>query len=311
MVKKEVLRIGHLSTMYHTNFILMGDSSFREDLNVNVKWTLFGTGPEMVKAFERKELDIGYMGLPPAIIGIDRGVPIKCVAGGHIEGTIIISKKEFKNLQELNNNLFQVFNQFIGKNIGVTSKGSIHEVILSSYLEKFDLKDKINVKYYSQAEFIALNMKNGTLDAGVGTPALAVFASTILKSKIIVSPDKLWYFNPSYGIFFSESFSKSHRDLGKIFLKYHKEASGLLREQPELVAKRILSNFSLTNEQYIRKVLTISPRYCMALPKEYVESTLKFVEKLHELNYIKNKLNINNIFNFSYINEIHPEKHHY
>ncbi|MHA1783443.1 MAG: ABC transporter substrate-binding protein [Promethearchaeota archaeon] len=311
MVNKEVLRIGHLSTMYHTNFILMGVSSFREDLNVNVKWTLFGTGPEMVKAFERKELDIGYMGLPPAIIGIDRGVPIKCVAGGHIEGTIIISKKEFKNLQELNNNLFQVFNQFIGKNIGVTSKGSIHEVILSSYLEKFDLKDKINVKYYSQAEFIALNMKNGTLDAGVGTPALAVFASTILKSKIIVSPDKLWHFNPSYGIFFSESFSKSHRDLGKIFLKYHKEASGLLREQPELVAKRILSNFSLTNEQYIRKVLTISPRYCMALPKEYVESTLKFVEKLHELNYIKNKLNINNIFNFSYINEIHPEKHHY
>ena len=98
MVNKEVLRIGHLSTMYHTNFILMGDSSFREDLNANVKWTLFGTGPEMVKAFERKELDIGYMGLPPAIIGIDRGVPIRCVAGGHIEGTIIIAKKEFKNL---------------------------------------------------------------------------------------------------------------------------------------------------------------------------------------------------------------------
>ena len=45
---------------------------------------------------ENNELDIGYIGLPPAIIGIEQGVPIKCVAGGHVEGTILCAKKKIQ-----------------------------------------------------------------------------------------------------------------------------------------------------------------------------------------------------------------------
>ncbi len=66
------------------------------DLKIDINWILFGTGPAMIEAFKNKKLDIGYMGLPPAIIGIDKGVPIKCVAGGHVEGTIMIAKKNTK-----------------------------------------------------------------------------------------------------------------------------------------------------------------------------------------------------------------------
>ena len=80
-IKKNKLRIGHLSTAYHANFILMGNKGLRSDFNREIRWKLFGTGPAMVKAFQNKELDIGYMGLPPAIIGIEKGAPIKCVAG--------------------------------------------------------------------------------------------------------------------------------------------------------------------------------------------------------------------------------------
>ena len=87
------LRIGHLSTFYHTAIILMADEKLQENLGVDVEWRLFGTGPSIVNAFEKGELDIAYVGLPPAIIGIDRGVEIKCVAGGHIEGTVICCER--------------------------------------------------------------------------------------------------------------------------------------------------------------------------------------------------------------------------
>ena len=87
------LRIGHLSTAYHTNFILMADDILETDLGVELDWSLFGTGPLMVDAFKKGKLDIGYMGLPPAIVGIDKGVPIKCVAGGHVNGTIMVAKR--------------------------------------------------------------------------------------------------------------------------------------------------------------------------------------------------------------------------
>ena len=48
------LRIGHLSTFYHTAIILMADEKLQEDLGVDVEWRLFGTGPGIVKAFEKR-----------------------------------------------------------------------------------------------------------------------------------------------------------------------------------------------------------------------------------------------------------------
>jgi len=72
----EEIRIGHLSTLYHTSFILKG-SKMAEELGVRIRWRLFPAGPDIVDAFERGWLDLGYIGLPPAIAGIGRGLEIK------------------------------------------------------------------------------------------------------------------------------------------------------------------------------------------------------------------------------------------
>ena len=174
-IKKDKINIGHLSTAYHTNYILMETEDLRKDLKIGINWILFGTGPAMVKAFKEEKLDIGYMGLPPAIIGIDQGAPIKCIAGGHVEGTIMVAKRKYNTQEQLDNSLNRVFSQFKGKSIGVPSKGSIHDVILKHYLRKYYLLNEITVNNYEQAEFIAKDMKENILEAGVGTPALAVF----------------------------------------------------------------------------------------------------------------------------------------
>lgn len=311
LITKNKLNIGHLSTAYHTNFILMADQNLENNLKKNINWILFGTGPAMVEAFNNDELDIGYMGLPPAIVGIDQAVPIKCVAGGHVEGTVIIAKKDLKSSYEFKDDLFRTLSQFKGKSIGVTSKGSIHEVILSYYLDKYNLQDQIDVRYYGQAEFIALDMKNGILAGGVGTPALAVFSSTIQDSHIIVPPDKLWKNNPSYGIFSSEKFIEKFPDIIIKFLEQHKNASHLIRTSPLKAAEMIAKSFEIINLKYAKSILEISPKYCIALSGGFVSSTMEFVKSLYELGYIKRELTLDDIFYFKFIKEVHPEKDHY
>ena len=310
-IRKNKLNIGHLSTAYHTNFILMEGDDLENDLKRDINWILFGTGPAMIKAFKNKELDIGYMGLPPAIIGIDKGVRIKCVAGGHIEGTIMIAKKEYKDMNQLDNNIAEVLSQFRGKLIGVTSKGSIHEVILSHFLKKYDLSNDVDVKNYGQAEFIALNMKKGILDAGVGTPALAVFASTILNSHIIVEPKHLWANNPSYGVFFRENLIENYPDIIIEFLNHHKKASYLLRNSQSLAAEKISKTFEIIDKNYAESVLKISPKYCISLSENYINATMEFVKTLKNLNYIKKELTLENIFEPKFIRKVHPEQDHY
>ncbi len=289
----------------------MGNKDFNNDFNLEIRWKLFGTGPAMVKAFQNKKLDIGYMGLPPAIIGIDKGAPIKCVAGGHIEGTIMLASKTHKTMAYLNNNLSEVFSQFKGHTIGVPSKGSIHDVILNFYLKKYSLLDDVEVIHYKQAEFIATDMQKGILEGGVGTPALAVFASTIFDSHLIIPPEVLWKDNPSYGIFFHKDIIDKEPEIVLKFLNYNKAASLMLRESPTRAAEIISTTFEILTKDYVSAVLEISPKYCIALSEGYVRSTMEFVKTLKDLGYIKKELRISDIFDFKFIQEVHPESEHY
>lgn len=312
-IKKKELNIGHLSTAYHTNWILIGNGDLEKDLNLKVNWSLFGTGPLMVEAFKQGKLDIGYMGLPPAIIGIDNGVPIKCVAGGHVEGTIMIGKKNHKSITELNDDIYETLLQFKGHSIGTPSVGSIHDAILNYYLEHYNLKDDIKVKNYKQAEFIAVDMEKGILEGGVGTPALVVFAKTILDSHLIIPAKYLLANNPSYGIFFHEDLIKNSPEIVLTFLHHHKKASFMLRESQEKAAEIIAKTFSIlnNNKQYVKSVLEISPKYCIALSEGYLKSTEGFINTMFKLGYIKEKLPNDKIYNFKFVKEVHPEAHHY
>jgi len=290
----------------------MGDDDLEKDVDKEINWILFGTGPAMVEAFRKGDLDIGYMGLPPAIIGIDKGVPIKCVAGGHVEGTIAIGKTGHKSIIDLNNDMYEVLAQFKGCAIGTPSVGSIHDAILNYYLEKTNLKKKIEVKNYKQAEFIALDMKRGILEGGVGTPALAVFAKTLLDSHLIIPPEFLLPDNPSYGIFFHENLIENFPEIVIKFLSHHKKASYLLRNSRNKAAEKIASTFSILNKDYAKTILDISPKYCIALSEGgYINSTMGFVNTLYKLGYIKKQISTEDIFNFNIIKEVHPEKDHY
>jgi NitT/TauT family transport system substrate-binding protein len=308
-ITKNELNIGHLSTAYHTNWILIGNDDLENDLNLKVNWSLFGTGPLMVEAFKEGKLDIGYMGLPPAIIGIDKGVPIKCVAGGHVEGTIMIGKKNHKSITELNDDIYKTLVQFKGRTIGTPSVGSIHDAILNFYLEQYNLKDDIKVKNYKQA----VDMENGLLEGGVGTPALAVFAKTILDSHLIIPANYLLANNPSYGIFFHEDIIENYPELVLKFLHHHKKASYMLRDSQDKAAEIISKTFAIlnNNNQYVKSVLEISPKYCIALSEGYLKSTEGFINTMFKLGYIKEKPTSDKIYDFKFVEEVHPEVHHY
>jgi len=312
-IKKNELNIGHLSTAYHTNWILMGNNKLERDLGVKINWYLFGTGPLMVEAFEKGELDLGYMGLPPALVGIDKKVPIKCVAGGHVEGTIFIGKSKHKTISQLNGDMLETLSQFKGSAIGTPSVGSIHDAILNYYLEKHKLKEDIEVRNYKQAEFIAIDMEKGYLEGGVGTPALAVFAKTILDSHLVIPANYLLANNPSYGIFFHENIIENYPELVKTFLQHHKKASEMLRNSQREAAEMISRTFSILNNnyEYVKSILEVSPKYCIALSEGYLESTEGFINTMHRLGYIKKKLTSEEIYNFKFVEEIHPERNHY
>ena len=222
------LRIGHLSTFYHTAILLMADEKLQKDLGVDVQWRLFGTGPSIVEAFKKGEIDIAYAGLPPVIIGIDRGVDIKCIAGGHIEGTVLSSKAGYRGFPETEE-LSAILAQFSGRKIGVPGKGSIHDVILSECLSRFDLVKEVTVVNFQWSDQLTEAVIHDEVSAAMGTPALAAALMYYAGGRVLYPPSLLWPGNPSYGIIAAGQFLEHSRETLRRFLLRHEGATSFLR----------------------------------------------------------------------------------
>jgi len=304
------LRIGHLSTFYHTSILLIAEGNVEQRLGASVEWRLFGTGPDIVQAFERGDLDIAYVGLPPAMIGMARGSRFKCVAGGHIEGTVISGGASLKE-ESSPEGLKRVFGQLKGKSIGVPGKGSIHDVILSDCLDRFGLKGDIEVINYKWADMITEAMAKHEVAAAVGTPALAVAIRRYAGGKVLYPPSMLWPSNPSYGIVASDEMIQRSGALIEGFISVHEEASSVMRERPEEAAGKIASYIGIVEPGFVAETIAISPRYCAQLTPAFVSATMEFEKALRRLGYTKRELSEREIFESSFIGRVHPPGDHY
>ena len=95
------------------------------------------------------------------------------------------------------------------------------------------------------------------------------------------------------------------------FLKAHENASNLIRIQPEKAAEIVLKEVEVVSRDFVLKTYNVSPKYCASIPKEYIESTLKFIPALNELGYMQGYLKQKDIFNTQFIKKVHPEPTHY
>lgn len=307
MAEEEEIRIGYLTTLYHTSFILKGSGLIENDLGLKTSWKLYPNGPAMIEAFLKDAIDIGYVGLPPAMIGIDRGIKIKCIAGGHVEGTVLIGRKDFHASAAAKDALAQ----FRGRSIGTPRKGTIHDVILRKLISDSGLTGEVKIKNYDWADFILDAMIDGEVDGGCGTPPLAVLASRQIDAKIVLPPRLMWPYNPSYGIVATEKMLKGFASFLEGFLKLHENACNLIREKPEEAAKIIHDEMNFIEEDFAEQVFRVSPKYCASLPREYIESTMAFVPTLMNMGYLTRQLKMEEVFFTRAIEKVHTAGHHY
>jgi len=304
----QTLRIGYLSTMYHTSHLLKELRWIETVLRCAPEWFLFGTGPAMVEAFQAGALDVGYIGLPPAMIAIDRGLPLKCIAGGHVEGTVMIGPRDFVPVRAAAD-IPAVLQRLDGRKIGSPARGSIHDVILRWLLKKHGCT-ATEVVNYPWADLIPEAIREHEIDAAVGTPQLAVLARRFYDLDIIIPPQFLWPFNPSYGLVVRQDML-GQRTLLERLVELHEQACNLIRLNPDEAADTVAGTVKVVDAAFVREVFEVSSRYCASLPPQYIDATMAFVPALKEMGYIQHDLTEDTVFDKSFIAAVHPGPHHY
>lgn len=304
------IRIGFLSTLYHTSHLIRQDSLIEKRLGIQSLWRLYGTGPALVEAFRRQEIDLAFIGLPPAMIGISAGVPLVCIGGGHVEGTLVVGGASFRSLEE-SRNLGDFLVQFQGLKVGIPSRGSIHDVIFRHLLERQRIAG-VDIVNYSWADLILHGLRKGEVEAAVGTPPLAVLCEKEFGMRVLAGPQGLWPFNPSYGIVANRRVWEGEAsEILEGFLEIHEECCNLLRECPAEAARAVSLALPGVEEGFILRTLEVSPRYCASLPDSYVRSCLEFGPVLVRMGYMERLLAEDEVFDVRLVRKVHPGAHHY
>jgi NitT/TauT family transport system substrate-binding protein len=95
------------------------------------------------------------------------------------------------------------------------------------------------------------------------------------------------------------------------FLEMHEKACNFIRERPKEAAQIVADLTQIVDPGFVLDAYRISPKYCSALPPEYVASTMGFVKVLKQLGYIPRIVREDEIFDFRFIRKAHPGPPHY
>ena len=110
-------------------FVAEDQDKFKEQ-GLNVTTRTMSTGSGVVSAIASGDIEIGYVGIAPALQGISEGVPIKIVGAVNLEGSGIVvdPKSKIMNTADLK-----------GKKVATPGVSSIQQVLLIYQLQKYNL----------------------------------------------------------------------------------------------------------------------------------------------------------------------------
>ncbi len=298
------VKIGYLPSMCQAIYVLKQHKTLERELGVDsVEYKRYESGPLITQAFAQGDADIGFMGIPPVMIGIDKGVPIKVIASTHSEGSSLIAKsKKYKNLTELGS-IQAVLKQFDGKPIGAPGKGSIQDVIIRTELKKAGVN--ATIKNIPVASTLPALLNEGQIEAYVVWPPFEMEGVLKGYGDVAIPSEELWPYNPCCALVVTDKFEKEHPDTVQRLVELHNYASLFIMSHPDELADAANAELGIDNETALASI-EFSPKYC-ALPDErYINSTMEFVNALKDLGYTTNNLTEEQIFDLKYIQKAHP-----
>ena len=154
----ETVRIGWQPTLNGARyFVAMHEGLFTKN-GLNIQPIKFTSGPAYFSAFASKSIDVGFMGTPPAVVGIAQGVPMKIFAiENYAPGSEALVARKGSGIESLKT--------IKGKKIA-TKRGTSGDYALQSGLTKagLTLSDITFVDLDVSALMPAFN--RGDIDAG-------------------------------------------------------------------------------------------------------------------------------------------------
>jgi len=272
-------------------FVALAQNKYTEN-GLNVETTPISTGSSIVSALASGDIDVGYIGIAPAMQGISEGVPIKIVAAVNEDGSGIVVDE--------NSNITNT-TDLIGKRIATPGVSSIQQVLLLYQLEKYNITpsqvDISSVNIFMLPSTLASKKVDGYI---AYEPYVSIAPYTDV-GKVLMYSEDIMPNHPCCVIVARQDYIDQHPQELQTFLDIHKNSTEFVNNNKNETAN-LISEEITTNPELEKTALT-HVIFVSQLNTDFQNKVLNFMNIEIGMGYLKKNLTSSQLFDPSFLGD--------
>ena len=234
---EDTLRIGYIPIMVMEQHFINSEEGWYselEELGVSeVEATSFSSGAPMVQAFAAGELDVGFVGINPALVMASRGVPVKVVASNVVDSLAVTVSNEFADIYEDNPGAeaFEIYREQVGRPIRFATlpQGTTPDTVLRLWLDQLGLDAETDISIVP----LGVNQVQSALATGevdgslIMEPVLSLAQEQEWGYRTIVGGGEILENQPGAVLVVTEELIENNPELVEKLVELHLRASEL------------------------------------------------------------------------------------
>jgi len=285
-VAPSTVRIGYLlGDLHHLPFFVAQDRGFFLDEGLGVEVVgPFDAGPAEMDALAANQIDMGYVGVAPAVLAAARKVPLSIVSGVNLEGSGLVTGMDINSVAELKS-----------KKIATPAPGSIQYVMLGMLLANNNLG-------YNDIELFPGTVKPPDMAQSLQTGRINgyfVWEPFVARSvvggygKVLVDSKDIWPGHPCCVIVTGGDFGRLHGNTVASVIRAHRRAIDFIDAYPA-EAKAIAAKWTRLDPAVIDNAFG-RVKYTYSLSRDDIKRFVNEIISLGEKGAIKPIITVDDV----------------
>ena len=283
-VNEDIVTIGYLPSDHDAALFVAQAQGEYAAHGIETELVQFNNGGDLMTGMASGEVDIGYGGITPVLSAVEKGVPIKVVAGAQIEGSgIAVSPESDIDSPE----------DLAGKSIATPGEASIQYMLLQYYLEDNNMStNDMNtsaMKVAPMNDALNANKIDGMLTYEPYVTMAVENGNVMFINSSEILPD-----HPCCVVAASEKFIDENPDKLDTIISIHENATEFILENPDEAAE-LLPDDIVADVEIEKKAISCI-KFVYGLNETYKQSIMDFMQIEVDLGILEEPIPATDIF---------------
>lgn len=222
-----VVRVGYLQNdLHHLPLFVAKEKGLFDRQGCDIRiGGIFKAGPELMSAFASGALDIGYVGVAPAVVAaLNAKADVSILAQANLEGSGLVVRKDsdVRSLSDL-----------VGGTVAVPGYGQVQDLLFRKALANNKLSPSdFRILIIKPPEMIAA-LQARQIDAMVAWEPHITFAVTRGAGRRLLDSKDIWPGHPCCVLVVNKTFKQTHPETVQSFVRAHVDAYNFIMDHPD------------------------------------------------------------------------------